>query len=199
MSQITRTWLAFAALGAGLIHLALVISSPPPVAVALAVLGVAEVGWGILTFAKDDLLLPEVVRVVAVAPVIVWSLLVVASVLLDAPFLSSSLTLVPMAIALVFQFFVAAVITGHLRRLPDRPVSDPDVPAAPPRAPSAGRYLLALFAGALLVSGLTTPALAATKAGQYAQPHGEHQAGFVPKPPTDDPLAGLVLPDHGAH
>ena len=30
MSQITRTWLGFAAIGAGLVHLALVVDSPSP-------------------------------------------------------------------------------------------------------------------------------------------------------------------------
>lgn len=194
MPQITRTWLAFAALGAGLIHLALVISSPLPVAIALALLGVSEVGWSVLTFAKDDLVLPEVVRIVAVAPVILWSLLVVASVLFDAPFLASSLTLVPMSIALVFQLFVALVLTLHLRRLADSDATPPT-----PRTPTAGRYLLALTAGGLLVGALTTPALAATEAGHYAQPHGDHQASFVPKPTTDDPLASLVIPGHASH
>jgi hypothetical protein len=35
-----------------------------------------------------------------------------------------------------------------------------------------GRYLAALGAGAVLVAGLTTPALAATEAGEHARPHG---------------------------
>lgn len=37
-----------------------------------------------------------------------------------------------------------------------------------------GRLLLAAFAGAVLVAGITTPGLAASAAGQYAVPHGEH-------------------------
>jgi hypothetical protein len=37
-----------------------------------------------------------------------------------------------------------------------------------------GRLLLAAFAGAVLVAGITTPGLAASTAGQYAVPHGEH-------------------------
>ena len=52
MSQITRTWLGFAAIGAGLIHLAMVVSSPLPVAIVLVGLGVTEIGWGILAFAN---------------------------------------------------------------------------------------------------------------------------------------------------
>ena len=37
-----------------------------------------------------------------------------------------------------------------------------------------GRLLAAAFAGALLVAGIATPGLAASTAGQYAVPHGEH-------------------------
>jgi hypothetical protein len=41
----------------------------------------------------------------------------------------------------------------------------------------AGRLLAAAFAGALLVAAVTTPGLAASTAGQYAVPHGEHTGG----------------------
>jgi hypothetical protein len=48
-------------------------------------------------------------------------------------------------------------------------------PAARERAGiRPGRLLLAAFAGAVLVAGITTPGLAASTAGQYAVPHGEH-------------------------
>ena len=42
------------------------------------------------------------------------------------------------------------------------------------RAMRPGRLLLAAFAGAVLVAGITTPGLAASTAGQYAVPHGGH-------------------------
>ena len=41
----------------------------------------------------------------------------------------------------------------------------------------AGQLLAAAFAGALLVAAITTPGLAASTAGQFAVPHGEHAAG----------------------
>jgi len=50
MSAITRTWIAFAAVGTGLIHVALVIGSPLALGIPLAILGVIEFGWGILAF-----------------------------------------------------------------------------------------------------------------------------------------------------
>ncbi|HEY1157110.1 MAG TPA: hypothetical protein VGE95_12565, partial [Arthrobacter sp.] len=47
-------------------------------------------------------------------------------------------------------------------------------PAGERAAMRPGRLLLAAFAGALLVAGITTPGLAASTAGQYAVPHGGH-------------------------
>ena len=190
MSQITRTWLGFAAIGAGLIHLALVVSSPLPVAIILVVLGVTEFGWGVLAFAKDSLIGASAARIVAIGPVIAWSMLVVTAILFDAAWLASFLPLVPMVIATVFELFAAAVLSLHLRR------SRRSAAAAPaPPLPSVGRYLLAVTVGGILVGALTTPALAATEAGKYAQPHGEHNADFVPAQIDSNPLSDLFLPD----
>ncbi len=191
MSQITRTWLGFAAIGAGLIHLALVISTPLPIAIALGGLGIAETVWGVLALARDTVPVPRVAQAVAIAPVIGWSLLVVLSTLLAAPQISSALPLVPMVIAMVFQLFVAATLGLHLRR------SSSSDEQKTPALPSAGRYLLALTVGGVLVGGLTTPALALTEAGRFAQPHGEHSADFVPAP--GDSLAELEQSGHTAH
>jgi len=41
----------------------------------------------------------------------------------------------------------------------------------------AGTLLAAAFTGALLVAAITTPGLAASTAGQFAVPHGEHIGG----------------------
>ena len=194
MSQITRTWLGFAAIGAGLIHLAMVVGSPLPVAIVLVGLGVAEFGWGILTFAKDRLIGAPTVRIIAIGPVIVWSMLVVAATLFDAAWLVSALPLTPMAIATVFQVFAVAVLSLYLRR------SSGTAAAPPARAlPSAGRYLLAVTLGGILVGALTTPALAATEAGKYAQPHGEHHGEYVPAQVDSNPPSDLVLPAHEQH
>ena len=195
MSQIVRTWLGFAAIGAGLVHLALVISSPLPIAAIVLLLGVTEVAWGVVTFVRDSVPAPRVACAVAIAPLLAWSLLVVAATMLDAVWLAASLPLLPMAIASIFELFVAAVLAAHLRR-----VQNAVATATLPALPSAGRYLVGLMAGALLVGALTTPALAATEAGRYAQPHGSHDADFIP---ADDggsgTLTGIRLPEHGGH
>ena len=194
MSQITHAWLGFAAIGTGLIHLAMVVSSPLPVAIVLVGLGVTEFGWGVLTFAKDRLIGASAARIFAIGPVIVWSMLVVAATLFDTAWLASFLPLIPMAIATVFQLFAVAVLSLHLR-----PSRGTDAAAPAPALPSAGRYLLALTVGGILVGALTTPALAATEAGKHAQPHGEHNSDFVPAQVDSNPLSDLVLPDHEQH
>lgn len=200
MGQITRTWLGFAAIGAGFIHLALVVGSPPPIAVPLLLLGLAEFGWGVLTFARDELLAPSMARIVAIVPIVMWSLLVVVATLLPAPEIVVPLTFLPMAAATVFEVFVAGILSVHLRRGAASAFAgeEPDAAArvVAPATPPAGRYLLALGVGALVMAGLTTPALAATEAGRFAQAHGEHSADFVPEPEDTDPLSGLLVPGH---
>ena len=194
MSQIRRAWLGFAAIGAGLIHLAMVVSSPVPVAIVLVGLGVTEFGWGVLTFAKERLIGASAARIVAIGPMVVWSMLVLAATLSDAAWLASFLPLIPMAIATVFELFAVAVLSLHLRLS-----RETDAAVSTPASPSVGRYLLAVTVGGILVGALTTPALAATEAGKYAQPHGEHNADFVPAQIDSNPLSDLFLPDHEQH
>ena len=172
----------------------MVVSSPLPVAIILVGLGVTEFGWGILAFAKDRLIGASAARIVAIGPVILWGMLVLAATLFDAAWLASFLPLIPMAIATVFELFAVTVLSLHLR-----PSRAADAAAPAPALPSAGRYLLAVTVGGILVGTLTTPALAATEAGKYAQPHGKHNADFVPAPVDRNPLSDLFLPDHEQH
>ena len=162
MSVIVRTWIAFAAIGVGLIHLALVLGTPPLVAVPLAVLGIAEFGWGVITFARDAVPLPRVAFGVALAPVLVWIAMLLTGTVPE------TWGLVPLAIAAVLELIIAALVGRHLQRHA----------APPPPAPGVGRYLIGVLAGGLVVAALTTPALAATQAGLYAQPHGTPEELF---------------------
>lgn len=164
MPAITRTWLAFAAIGTGLIHLALVLGAPVALGIPLAVLGLAEFGWGVLAFARETVLLPRAALVVAAVPVTGWTLLLVVSSVAGAPELAASLGFLPLAVSSLFELFAAAVLGAHLRR-----ARQPD---APPRAPGIARYLLGLTAGALVVAALTAPAIAATQSGQLVVPPG---------------------------
>lgn len=155
MPAISRSWVAFAAVGAGLIHLALVIQAPVALAIPLALLGLAEFGWGVLTFARERLMFPRVALVVAVVPTVLWALL-----LATAPSVAASLGFLPLAVSTLFGLFVAAMLARHLRRTTD----------AAPQPPGIARYLLAIIAGGLVIVALTAPALASTEAGGSSVP-----------------------------
>lgn len=171
MSPIIRNWLAFAAIGTALIHLALVVSSPLAVGIVLAIIGLAELVWGVAMMASGRLLLPRVALAGAVIPIILWSAVLLVAVESDATVVSS-LRFLPLSLAAVLEIFVAGAIAIHIRRsfVSDGSTKPADAAANPP----AGRYLLGLLVGSIAVASLTTPALAATQAGDYAVPHGEH-------------------------
>lgn len=174
MSPLARTWLAFAAIGTGLIHFALVVGSPLALGIILAIVGLVEFGWGVLTFAREDVALPRLVLLGALAPLLAWGLLLVTSTAAETPAIAQSLPVFPLAIATLFELFIAVTIALHLRRQSEHK------PAA--RAPGVGRHLIGLAVGGLIVAALTTPALAATQAGNYVVPHGDHTGGFFDLP-----------------
>ncbi|EAR26088.1 hypothetical protein A20C1_09414 [marine actinobacterium PHSC20C1] len=195
MPAITRTWIAFAAVGTGLIHVALVIGSPLALGIPLAILGVTEFAWGIVAFTRDKLPFARAAMVTAVSPLIAWGLLVTAAITLQTPTLAAVLDVVPWGIAAIFQLFVAGMLSLHARR-------EREGKRTSAATPGAARYLVALMLGALAVSALTTPALAATEAGIYAQPHGEHDDSFTPQrdAPTSETGEDLfTVPLHEGH
>jgi hypothetical protein len=48
------------------------------------------------------------------------------------------------------------------------------------------------------VAAITTPALAATEAGLYAQPHGGHSDSFEPRVDDTDDVV-FNIPEHAGH
>lgn len=177
MSAILRNWLAFAAIGTALIHFALVVSSPVPVAIVLAVIALAELAWGVAMMASGRLLVPRLALAGAVLPLILWSAVLLVAVESNVTEISS-LRFLPLALAAVLEIFVAGTIALHIRRgfVADGAENADDATKAADaaKAPPAGRYLLGLLVGSIAVAALTTPALAATQAGDVAVPHGEH-------------------------
>lgn len=164
MSSITRSWVAFAAVATGLIHLALVIEAPPLLGVPLGILGAAEFGWGVVTFAREKPPVPRVALVVAIVPIVAW-----AALLLLAGDVVRPLGFVPLAVASVFELAIVTLLGIHLRSPEPKP------------APGIGRYLVGLLAGGLVIVALAAPALAATEAGGSQVPddlflptHGGH-------------------------
>jgi len=188
MTSISRLWLAFAAIGAGTIHLAVGAGAPVLLAIALVGFGVAELGWGVATLVRGKILAPEPALLGALIPVLVWGLTATLGSGFGLPAGSTGLPYFPMMVASLFGLFIAGALAIGLRsarRLVHAVGSDGVTTRGIRRtdaqpAPQGWRFLVALTIGALVFSGLTTPALAATEAGAHAVPHGSHGAGSVP-------------------
>ena len=146
MSAITRSWIALGAAGAGLIHLALAVDAPLLGTVLLAGIGITEFAWGVLVVFDERFLAPRVAVIAALAPVMLWVVAIVVGIQSFRP--------VPLGVATVMELFVALTIAVSLRRRREaKPVS-------------TRRYVIGLAVGALIIGGITVPALGATAAGQ---------------------------------
>lgn len=161
MYAVARAWLGFFALGAGLIHLALVIGSPVIIGIPVALVGIAEFTWGVFAVTAPTIPFARVARIASIVPILGWATLILLPVGTALP----GVRVMPMLIASLLDLAVAVTITMLLRRAPDdaRPIR-------------SGRYLIGLGAGALVVAALTMPALAATEAGNNAQTHGTQES-----------------------
>jgi len=115
VSLLIRHWLALAALGAALIHLAVGAGSSPASMVALLVIGVAELAWAVAVLRSDRLPAATWAVVGALVPVAGWALLVSAAVVLDAPGITSGVPAMPMLAATLLDLAIAAVVGRHLR------------------------------------------------------------------------------------
>jgi hypothetical protein len=172
VSDVVRTWLGFLALGAGLIHVALVIGSPAPVAAVLLLVGVAEFVWGVLTFARPTPPWAQLARWGALLPVVAWALvLIVAGADTLGP-LTSTTQLLPMLVASLFDLLVTVGLTVLVRSSGATGDAETATSADSPAPRPPARYLVAVLAGAAVIAALTTPALAATEAGRTAPQHG---------------------------
>lgn len=169
MRRLLCAWLALAALGSGVLHLALGYSSPTGLGVILVPFGVAELGWGIVTLSTERPLIPRTWRWIVLAPSAAWALSVVAATVSAVPAATSTLGFLPLSTATLFGLFTAAGLSWYLRGAPGQPGS-------------GARYLLGLVAGGLIVSLLVGGALSA--APPKAQPPGGR---------------GTIFPGHGGH
>ncbi|AZZ54010.1 hypothetical protein [Rathayibacter festucae] len=147
MSTVARGNAAFAGIGAGLVHLSLAAGQLDAGTLPLAALGVVELVWGVVVLARGRIVLPRTALAVTGITVAGFVLAIAAGLLRDP---------LPALAAGALQLVAAAVVAATLRsqRTVERPVSAP-------------RAVLGLFAGALLVSALATPALSASSEGSH--------------------------------
>ncbi|TFB52558.1 hypothetical protein [Cryobacterium tagatosivorans] len=200
MTPVARTWLAFAAIGAALVHLAVGAGAPLPLAIILVGFGIAELGWGVATLIRGRVLAPDATVALALVPIFVWGITAILGSGLGVSADATGLPFYPMAVASFFDIALACSLAwsrrSEARDIDARPATTDaaaspraDVAVASPQPQAAWRFLAALMVGGMLFSGQTTSALAATRAGEFAVPHGSHST-----PGTDAPGGHT---DHG--
>jgi hypothetical protein len=107
VSPLARGWIACAAVGAGLLHIAVALGRPLELAAILFVIGTVEFAWGSLVLAWSRLLVPRVALAAAFAPGILWLIAVIAHV--------PSVSLLPLATSTALELFAAILIARGIR------------------------------------------------------------------------------------
>lgn len=184
MTSVYRIWLAMCAIGAALIHLAVGAGAPLPLSIILVGLGIAELGWGVVTLIRGRTVARDATIGLALVPVIVWGATAILGSGLGVSAGQAGLPFYPMAVASAFGTVLSGALAIDRRRDSNRAT---DLAAASIRTSvelPTWRFLAALMIGSLLFSGLTTSALAGTKAGEHAVPHGTHSVPAPDAPPS---------------
>ena len=175
-SDAVRLFVGFAGLGAAAVNLAVASSLfaaagtdfPGRAAGAAAALlwGAALLGWTVAGLSRNSFPMPRASALLLPAAAAAH----VAAMVLGAASGMAGLGISHLAALLLTLMILAA--TSWLGR------SSPNLSGGPGQNTSgrrgAGTLLAAAFAGAVLVAAITTPGLAASTAGQFAVPHGEH-------------------------
>ncbi len=188
MSLLIRHWLALAALGAALIHLAVGAGSPPAAMVALLLIGVAEGAWAIAVLRSDRLPVPGWAALGALVPVAGWALLVTAAVVMSAPGITSDLPAIPMLAATLLDLVVAAVVGRHLR---SRAESEAQAACTAVEATFPADVLVG--SGASLPSAAVSPAVAATALPAATAAGDASSAGPEPERTGGRYLVGVLV------
>ncbi|MGZ4593516.1 MAG: hypothetical protein ACXV3C_06595 [Actinomycetes bacterium] len=169
-SDVARCWAGFASLGAGLVHLAVVdehLAEWIVFGLFFAAVGAAQLLWALAAIARDRA--PWLRGVVAanLGLVALWAVTRTSGL----PIGPEPFTPEPVGRADVLSVVLelGTVLALVFAARSARSGAAASVDTVPPRA--AARFVALLFAGALAVSAITTPALAATPAGQDAHPH----------------------------
>ncbi|PPF85947.1 hypothetical protein C5C03_14545 [Clavibacter michiganensis] len=188
MSLLIRHWLALAALGAALIHLAVGAGSPPAAMVALLLIGVAEGAWAIAVLRSDRLPVPGWAALGALVPVAGWALLVTAAVVMSAPGITSDLPAIPMLAATLLDLVVAAVVGRHLR---SRAESEAQAACTAVEATFPADVLVG--SGASLPSAALSPAVMATALPAATAAGDASSAGPEPERTGGRYLVGVLV------
>ena len=161
VSSVRASWPAMAALGAGLVHLAVAASAPAVLMAVLAVLGIAEIGWSLTVLRAGRVMAVRSTLAIAASSSAVWVALAFTLQALGVGNPATSLPLLPLLAATLFTFYVAVEMARTVRSGRSATVG------------SGTRLVVGFMVGAFLVAGIASPALAATEAGKHAHPMGD--------------------------
>jgi hypothetical protein len=164
-ADVARCWAGFASLGAGLVHLAVVhehLEEWWVFGVFFAAVGGAQILWALAALAADRAPFLRLVMAGNIALIAWWAtsrsvgLPIGPEAWAPEPAARADVLCVVLELATLIALAVAA-----------RGVRRPLVTNGG-RSRGAGRAVALMFAGALAVSAVTTPALAATESGQHS-------------------------------
>jgi hypothetical protein len=166
-SDVARCWAGFASLGAGLVHLAVVrehLAEWWLLGAFFVAVGALQVGWAVLALGRDHAPAPRTIATLNAGVLVLWA--VTRSV--GLPVGPERWTAEAVGLADVVCAALEVVVVGLLLAALRVPRDGRQMHLA------AGARLALLGVGALAMAAVTTPALAATEAGEHAHPHGAH-------------------------
>ena len=175
-TDVARCWAGFASLGAGLIHIAVVrehLTESPFLGISFIVVGLAQVGWALWALSRDTVPAPRSTAVVTMGFIAAWAVSRTVGLSLNPLTAGPEPVGVADVLCVVLEVAVIACVLVAASRTARQPAESPQRVS---RSAAPARSLALLAAGALAVSALATPAMAATTAGEHAHSHHGERA-----------------------
>jgi hypothetical protein len=180
-ADVARCWAGFASLGAGLVHLAVVqehLAEWWVYGVFFAVTGAAQILWGLGALARDRAPFLRLVAAGNIALVALWATTRTVGIPIGPePWTTEAVGRADVLCVVLELGTVLAL--GAVARAQARdarattlsttvPTTSSTTSSTTRQGMGAGRFVALMFAGALAVAAVTTPALAATESGQHS-------------------------------
>lgn len=175
-ADLARCWAGFASLGAGLIHIAVVrehLVETPFLGVSFIVVGLAQVAWAVWALSRSTVPAPRVTAAVTLGMIAMWAMSRTVGLSLNPLTATPEPVGVADVLCVVLEVALIACVLVAAPRSARQPV---DSGQRDSRSAGPARSVALLAAGALAVSALATPAMAATSAGEHVRSHHGEQA-----------------------
>ncbi|WP_168916488.1 hypothetical protein [Microcella flavibacter] len=179
--MVIRTLAGITAIGAGVVHLALVPGTVLPLLLVLAVIGAPQVAWGVVALVRRSVPSPSLALMGGIAPAFLFPLAAVGG---DA--LLSALPTAALLGATVLSLGAAFLVALHQRA---------ERRQAEPRRTRPAVVLPALALGVAVIAGIATPAIAASELGGTRAEVIEQQPEQAPQPEPGAPEQPAETPD----